>query len=86
MFKQKKVKEIEFQVPLTFVIYLSYGPELMKFRKIIFNDNETIHLVDETGFAHPLYKLVDSIDLCKVYDCVYKYFHENVNVKKAVEG
>ena len=53
----------------------------MWFPKIIINDKETIYLVDESGFSHSLCTLVDSIDICKIYDCVYKYFYENVNVK-----
>lgn len=77
MFKQRKVKEIEFQMPLAFKVTSG----LMRFPKIIFNDNEIIYLVDESGFSHPLYELVNKIDICNIYDNVYMYFHENVNVK-----
>ena len=48
-------------------------------------DKETIYLVDESEFSHSLCTLVDSIDICKIYDSVYKYFYENVNVKKTIE-
>ena len=82
MFNEKKVKEIEFQMPLSFVVASKCGPELMRFPKIFINNKETIYLVDESGFSYSLCTLVDSIDICKIYDNVYKYFYENVNVKK----
>lgn len=85
MFKQRKVKEIEFQIPLSFTVSSYDGSRLMRFPKIICNVNEPMHLaiylVDESGFTHPLYELVNDTDICKIYDSVYKYFHENVNVK-----
>ena len=83
MFKQRKVKEIEFQIPLSFTVASDGGSKLMRFPKIIFTDNKAliIYLVDESGFTHSLYELVNKIDICKIYDSVYKYFHENVNVK-----
>ena len=80
MFEQRKVKEIEFQIPLSFTVSSYDGYRLMGFPKICFN-NKAIYLVDEFGFTHPLYELVNKIDICKIYDSVYKYFHENVNVK-----
>ena len=81
MFKQRKVKEIEFQMPLAYTVASDEGSRLMRFPKIFVNDNKAIYLVDESGFCHPLYELVNKIDICKIYDSVYKYFHENVNVK-----
>lgn len=82
MFSEMKVKEIEFQRPLSFVVASKCEPELMWFPKIIINDKETIYLVDESGNSHSLCALVDSIDVCKIYECVYQYFYQNVNVKK----
>lgn len=79
MFKKKKVKEIEFQMPLAFKVSSCDGSRLMRFPKIFFK--ETIYLVDESGFTHPMYELVNKIDICNIYDNVYMYFHENVNVK-----
>lgn len=81
MFKQRKVKEIEFQIPLAFTVASDKGSRLMRFPKIIVNNNEIMYLVDESGFTHPLYELVNKIDICNIYDNVYMYFHENVNVK-----
>lgn len=81
MFKKKKVKEIEFQMPLAFRVVSDNDSRLTRFPKIIINDNEIMYLVDESGFTHPLYELVNKIDICKIYDSVYKYFYENVNVK-----
>lgn len=84
MFKQNKAKEIKFQIPLVFKFITNKGTKYITIPKISCKD-ETVYLLDEKDFAHPYFELVNDTDICRIYNAVYDYFYNNINVARNLQ-
>ena len=91
MFKEKKVNEIDFEVPLTYSFTeTSFEPtirieqNICSIKKIIVNKN-VMSLIDKNGFGHIVGNLTNKMDIFTIYHSVYKHLYENVNVARSLQ-
>ena len=84
MFKQNKAEEIKFQLPLVFKFITNKGTKYITIPKIYCKD-KAVYLLDEKDFAHPYFELVNDTDICRIYDIVYDYFYNNINVARNLQ-
>lgn len=91
MFKEKKVNEIEFEIPLMFQFTeTSFEPTIKieqntcSIKKIIVNKN-VMSLIDKNGFGHFAGNLSNKLAIFTIYHSVYKHLYENVNVARSLQ-
>lgn len=92
MFKEKKVTEIKFEVPLTYQFTeISFEPTITRMaqkscsiKKITFR-KDVIYLIDKNRYGHIVGNLSNKMDIFKIYHSVYKYLYENVNVARSLQ-
>lgn len=91
MFKEKKVTEIEFEIPLTYSFTeTSFEPTIRmvqstcSIKKIKVHKN-VMYLIDKNGFGHIVGNLSNKMDMFTIYHSVYKHLYENVNVAQNLQ-
>lgn len=91
MFKEKKVTEIEFEIPLTYSFTeTSFEPTIRmvqstcSIKKIKVHKN-VMYLIDKNGFGHIVGNLSNKMDMFTIYHSVYKHLYENVNVARNLQ-
>lgn len=91
MFKEKKITEIEFEIPLTYSFTeTSFEPTIRmvqstcSIKKIKVHKN-VMYLIDKNGFGHIVGNLSNKMDIFTIYHSVYKHLYENVNVAQNLQ-